>query len=278
MLRRPVIAPVLLLVLVGCGRPPAPSVTEDPGGDSSSLVEGVPGDCALLGTADPDLAEELLASIAADVAHGPLVVARFGGQAVVATTTYERPGVQGRAAAWTVVDGMVTAINEEADRISTVAVGRVDSAGEDALARAMAEAEDCSWVVADRSAEDPPEPDPSMRPDLLVVEPPVAGPGTEVALRFPQETSRGIAFQLDRRTADGWETTHWMSSDANGEQYQDTVAAGTEGYGVIDVGVGGPGPDGVVLPDDVEPGEYRICTANAGDEFCALLEVTSDAG
>lgn len=278
MLRRCVIASVLLLVLAGCARPPVPSVAGAPADDAPTLLEGVPGDCALLEAADPALAEELLASIAADVAHGPLVIARFQGQAVVATTTYERPGVQGRAAAWTVADGVATAINEEADRISSTPVQRIDSAGEDALARAMAEAEDCSWVVADRSAEDPPEPAPSMRPDLLVVEPPVAAPGAEVALRFPQETSRGIAFQLDRRSGDGWQTTHWMSSDANGERYQDTVAAGTEGYGVIDVGVGGPGPDRVVLPADVEPGEYRICTANAGDEFCAPLEITSDGG
>jgi len=34
------------------------------------------------------------------------------------------------------------------------------------------------------------------------------------------------------------------------------------------------GPDRVALPGDLQSGEYRVCTANAGDEFCAPLTIT----
>lgn len=128
------------------------------------------------------------------------------------------------------------------------------------------------------SVEDPGGPDASalpMEPGLLVVEPPVAGPADRLALRFPQGTLRGIAFQLDRAANRGWETTHLMTSDANGG-IAETVPAGAEGWGVDDVGIGGPGPDHVQLPEDVEPGDYRVCTANAGEDFCAPLTITYD--
>lgn len=32
-------------------------------------------------------------------------------------------------------------------------------------------------------------------------------------------------------------------------------------------------PDHVRLPDDANPGSNRICTANAGDDICAQLEI-----
>ncbi len=63
-----------------------------------------------------------------------------------------------------------------------------------------------------------------------------------------------------------------MTSDANGGDPV-TVPADSDGYGVEDVGVGGPGPDHVRLSDGLAPGAYRICTANAGDEFCAPLTI-----
>lgn len=48
-----------------------------------------------------------------------------------------------------------------------------------------------------------------------------------------------------------------------------------EGRGWNDGGVTGPGPDFVEVPDTASPGDYRLCTANAGQNFCALLEVTA---
>lgn len=40
-----------------------------------------------------------------------------------------------------------------------------------------------------------------------------------------------------------------------------------------DIGFEGPGPDFVEVPDTASPGSYRLCTANAGCNFCASLQV-----
>jgi hypothetical protein len=44
---------------------------------------------------------------------------------------------------------------------------------------------------------------------------------------------------------------------------------------VEDIGVGGPGPDRVPIPDVAEPGSYRICTGNAAENICAPIEVVA---
>lgn len=258
------------VVVAGC----AGAATSAGSGDGSQLLAGVPRECQLLEASDPEMQSRVLEAIEDGVLHGPLVVAGRDDQAVVATTTYENIGVELRSAAWMFDDGTLIAINDEAARISSAEARVIDSAGEDAVAGAMALAQDCSVVAADRSASDPPEPEPEMRPDLMIIDPAVAAPGDELALRFPEETPRGIAFELHRRTDGGWVTTHGMNSDANGKEYAGTVPVGTEGFGSIDVGIGGPGPDRVALPGDIPPGEYRVCTANAGDEFCAPLTIS----
>ena len=122
-----------------------------------------------------------------------------------------------------------------------------------------------------RQIYDRPPPASEVRPDRMTVEPAEARPGEEVELFFPDETIHGIAFRLDRADGDGWDPVAGMNSDADGATYQQT---GDVGLGHIDIAVGGPGPDRVVLPDDLEAGAYRICTANAGDDFCAALTVT----
>jgi hypothetical protein len=49
--------------------------------------------------------------------------------------------------------------------------------------------------------------------------------------------------------------------------------AGEQGAAVEDIGVGGFGPDDVPIPEVADLGDYRICTANAGDELCAPIEI-----
>jgi len=120
---------------------------------------------------------------------------------------------------------------------------------------------------------DPPQPARALRPDLMAVDPDPAAPGELVSLTFPEQTMRGIAFVLQRRIDGGWETSHLMTSNANGVDYMDTAPVDTEAFDVIDVGIGGPGPDSVRLPDGLAAGEYRICTDNAGDEFCAQIQI-----
>jgi hypothetical protein len=120
----------------------------------------------------------------------------------------------------------------------------------------------------------PADPDVMLRPDLMTAEPGEVAPGGIVALSFPQETTRGILFVLERRVGDGWELQYYLTSDGPGAGWERRwQPAGGDGLAVEDIGVGGPGPDRVLIPDVAEPGLYRICTGNAGADFCAPLEV-----
>ena len=122
----------------------------------------------------------------------------------------------------------------------------------------------------------PANPAAEMRPDLLVIDPPMAAPGDVVVLTFPEETTRGILFVLDQHVGDTWVNRFSLTSDGPGEGWEMRWnAAGAQGVAVPDIGVGGPGPDHVPIPEPAEPGTYRICTGNAGADFCAPIEIVA---
>jgi hypothetical protein len=254
---------------------------EEAGLAADGLLQGLPTTCQLAeGVTDPDLAaavERVLAQLSPEVSRGPVVaVAIQDDRTMLATTLVDPDGSVADTAAWVVEDAAeVTAANPLAAELTGFELAEVDGAGETPASYALAAATDCSWVVADRTHEDPPVPEPQLRPDLLVLEPAIASPGDLVAMRFPESSMRGVAFQLDRRTADGWAPVAWMTSDGNGG-VPITVPPSTEGYAVEDVGIGGPGPDHVRLPNELPARDYRVCTANAGSDFCAPLEVVVD--
>lgn len=248
---------------------------------TEGLLQGLPTGCRLAeGAAGPDgrSADQIVADLGPEVSRGPLVaVDGSDGSTLLATTLVAGDGSMADTAAWVVDAGgaVIIAANSLAADLTTFELEPVDTAADAPASYALAEAADCSWVLADVTHADPPEPEPQMRPDLLVLDPAKVEPGQLVAMRFPEETLRGVAFQLDRRTGGVWMPVAWMTSDGNGGE-PFTVPAFTEGYGVEDVGVGGPGPDRVRLPDDASPGDYRVCTANAGEDFCAPLEIVTD--
>lgn len=243
---------------------------------SEGLLQGLPTSCRLaerVAGPDREPAGRIVAELRG-VPRGPLVAVDASDvSTVVATTLVAADGSVDETAAWTVDDGAtVSAANRLGADLTTFGFAPIATAGDGPASTALAEATDCSWALADVTHVDPPRPEAQMRPDLLVLDPSTAEPGQLLAMHFPEETSRGIAFQLDRRESGNWLPVAWMTSDGNGGEPA-TVSVTTEDYGVDDVGVGGPGPDHVRLPDDVAPGDYRICTANAGEEFCAPLEI-----
>jgi hypothetical protein len=111
-----------------------------------------------------------------------------------------------------------------------------------------------------------------MRPDLIVAEPLRVAPGDLVSLAFPQETLRGVHFVLERKAGDSWQYLFDLSAAEEGGE-PSWYLPGAEGVGFPDIGITGPGPDIVAIPDVAEPGDYRICTGNAGENFCAELEI-----
>lgn len=115
-----------------------------------------------------------------------------------------------------------------------------------------------------------------VRPDLMEIEPTRAEPGEVLAVRFPQETDRGVAFVLEAETAEGWDLRYFLvaGSEAVGVAEWWTPAD-AKGRGWDDVGIAGPGPDFVEVPDAATPGDCRLCTANAVENVCATVEVTA---
>lgn len=120
---------------------------------------------------------------------------------------------------------------------------------------------------------------PSLDPDLkgtMTVAPASATPGQEVALRFPSDSQRGIAFSLARWSKDQWDETYYLTSAwGTSGNYTPTwwTVDDNEDRGWEQVGVSGPGPDRVLVPETATPGDYLLCTANALEEACALLTV-----
>jgi hypothetical protein len=122
----------------------------------------------------------------------------------------------------------------------------------------------------------PADPNADFRPDLIVADPTRVAPGGLVSLTFPDETVRGILFVLEQRVGETWVHRFNLSSDGPGPGWTaQWFPIDAEDIGFPDIGVMGPGPDRVPVPEIAEPGEWRICTGNAGDEFCAPIEIVA---
>ncbi|WP_159801375.1 hypothetical protein [Arthrobacter zhaoguopingii] len=128
-------------------------------------------------------------------------------------------------------------------------------------------------------AEGPGAHDPSaqMRPELLDISTSPANPGRTIRIRFPQETERGIAWVLEEQYGDIWHARYFLSATTgayggSGSPLWWSVDDG-EGRGWEDIGIAGPGPDTLIIPDSIRPGKYRLCTANSMPNVCTPLDI-----
>ena len=116
-------------------------------------------------------------------------------------------------------------------------------------------------------------------PASMVVDPETAAPGDVVELSFPDEMTRGVWFVLDQEVGESWTYRYDLTSDGPGAGWPvDWHVAGEEGFAVEDIGVGGNGPDHVAIPETAEPGTWRICTGNAGENICVRIEIVERGG
>lgn len=123
--------------------------------------------------------------------------------------------------------------------------------------------------LAEPATEAPGEasPPPDAQPVLMKVVPSEPAAGGSAELLFPESTPRGGYFVLERWEEDQWVLSHYLVSD--GGDREALIYAPGEYEGGDDYGVGGPGPDGVLLPDEMSPGFWRVCTENARPQMCA---------
>lgn len=116
-----------------------------------------------------------------------------------------------------------------------------------------------------------------LRPDLLVLSPEVTAPGEVVEMQFPQSTVRGPAFVLERQVPGGWRFVYVLiavGADAP-EGARPTWRVADDQLGVKGIGITGPGPESIEIPDVAEPGAHRVCTANAASNICAELQIVA---
>ncbi len=119
-----------------------------------------------------------------------------------------------------------------------------------------------------------------VRPDLLTIEPNLMSPGEDVELHFPQETERGVAYVLEKRVRNDWQMRYFLTSRTA------DYAASAPSWSAVDadvvpdpwpaIAISRPGPDVMRVPDTAGPGQYRICTANVPENFCAELEILDE--
>ena len=112
----------------------------------------------------------------------------------------------------------------------------------------------------------------AFRPASMVADRDVVAPGDVVQLTFPDEMARGIHFVLEEETGLTWTYRYGLiSSGADGAPgWFDPMDADTA---VPDIGVVGPGPDRIIVPEEAQPGSWRICTGNAGENVCVRVEI-----
>jgi hypothetical protein len=113
-----------------------------------------------------------------------------------------------------------------------------------------------------------------FRPADMQIDVAAAALDDTVEITFPEGMHRGLMYVLEERTGSSWTYRYQLISDASGGESSWHPAA--QEVDVDAIGIGGPGPDRLVIPDVAPLGEYRICTANAPENVCVPLTVADE--
>lgn len=122
---------------------------------------------------------------------------------------------------------------------------------------------------AGNTAVDIPPPEVAAQFDLVPTNP---RPGETLEARFDPLNSRGGYFHLFRWDGAKWEGPLFQLESDHREGFP-SVDPFTETSGGLDYGLEGPGPDGLLLPTDLEVGYWRLCTAWNEPKLCAQFVV-----
>jgi hypothetical protein len=121
------------------------------------------------------------------------------------------------------------------------------------------------------------DPEAQMRPELFEISTSPANPGQTIEVRYPEETERGIAWVLEEKDGSIWHARYFLSATTGAYEGSGSpiwwAAGDGEGRGWVDIGIAGPGPDTLIIPDSIRPGTYRLCTANSLPNICTPLDI-----
>lgn len=113
----------------------------------------------------------------------------------------------------------------------------------------------------------------------MTLDPSDPQPGQGFFAFFDESNSRGGYFLPYRWDGSSWgDPLFVLQSDAGGRVASaESLGGGGEGTGTDDYGIDGVGPDGLLAPDDMRDGFWRLCTANAADHACVQFRVDQSA-
>jgi hypothetical protein len=113
-----------------------------------------------------------------------------------------------------------------------------------------------------------------FRPASMVADRETAAPGDVVELTFPDEMGRGILYVLEQEVGGVWAYRYGLIATGEGGLPSEWFVAGDD-VAVEDIGVVGPGPDRVRIPETASPGSWRLCTGNAAENVCVRLQLVN---
>ena len=118
-------------------------------------------------------------------------------------------------------------------------------------------------------------------PERMQVVPDAVRPGAAVEAIFPRGFTRGPGFELERAAGEDWELHYAIHSDPDAPDLVNTWTAeeSVAGNGGWESGpaFSGTDPHLIPVPDDAEPGRWRVCTVPDTPGLCAEFDITSDA-
>jgi hypothetical protein len=118
-------------------------------------------------------------------------------------------------------------------------------------------------------------------PELMRAVPDAVAAGGEIEAVFPRGSTRGPGFVLERATDESWAWWFAISSDPDAADMVNTFTA--EEFVARNVEWNsGPAFDStdphlIPVPDDAEPGLWRVCTVPETPGLCAEFEVATSA-
>lgn len=120
-----------------------------------------------------------------------------------------------------------------------------------------------SETTGDRVGQEDGRPPPTDSAEVRVT-PSDLGQGDEFSVSFPAGTTRGTSWLLERQLGDGtWGVVNILLIGT--EEREPSWAEPDDNAGLADIALDDPGPDNLILPDNVPPGTYRVAQYAEGD-------------
>lgn len=103
-----------------------------------------------------------------------------------------------------------------------------------------------------------------------------ASAGETIEIQYEFGEVRGYPYYLDHWTEGRWTNMALLEAKpVNSARPPSFMLPGDPNYGWLDLAFGGAGEDLLLLPPQLPPGDYRICSANSPEQRCGRLQIVA---